>query len=257
MSETTRCAHCDTLCPKAPATGYHTISGLFPIDGGRWCEYNGEICAGCSDALHANGMLPPLLYRVAAGHSRISHLASIGTPGEDRRKAENPPNHGVTIGARCTVREFVTINGGFEAPTRIGDDCYIMAHSHVGHDCVLHNGVTLASRATLGGHTIVHEGANIGLGAITHQRVTIGAWAMVGAGAVVVRDVPPFAVVVGNPARVIKVNRVGMERAGFTQEQVDLVDEVHAAEAYLRSRPNLGALKRHYDAFDRDKGRHK
>lgn len=189
---------------------------------------------------------------VRAAAPRISPLASIGTPGEDPRKP-NPPNHGVAIGDRTTIREFVTVHGGFEAPTRIGSDSYVMAHSYVAHDCVLHDGVTLAARATLGGHTIVHEGANVGLGAITHQRITIGAYAMVGAGAVVIRDVPPFAKVAGVPARVIGVNRVGMERAGFSEREIHAV-EVGLPLALVGKYPRIVAA---YEAFDRDAGRHK
>lgn len=171
----------------------------------------------------------------------VSDLAVLGAPGEDKRKGLAAPNHGVTIGARTVVREFATVHGGFHAPTRIGADCYVMAHSHVGHDCWIGDNVTLSTRVTLGGHTIIHEGANVGLGAITHQHTTIGAYAMVGMGAVVTRDVPPFAMVYGNPARQHGYNVVGMERAGYSAEQIADVC--------------AGKRTPWHDLFDRDAGR--
>ena len=155
-----------------------------------------------------------------SGETFISSQAVVGAPGEDKRRGVNPPNHGVTVGHNAVIREFCTVHGGFLAPTRIGADCYLMAHSHVGHDSVLHESVTLSSGAILGGHTIVHPHANIGLGAITHQHTTIGAGAMVGMGAIVTKDVPPFATVVGNPARRVGWNVVGMQRMGMTEEQI-------------------------------------
>lgn len=154
------------------------------------------------------------------GETHISLHAVVGAPGEDKRKGVDPPNHGVEIGDGAVIREFCTVHGGFLAPTVIGPRCYLMAHSHVGHDCVLHEDVQLSTGAILGGHTIVHRGANIGLGAVTHQYTTIGAYAMIGMGAVVTHDVPPFALVYGSPARQHGWNVVGMKRAGMSEEQI-------------------------------------
>lgn len=154
------------------------------------------------------------------GESHISPLAVVGAPGEDKRKGVNPVNRGVEVYQGAVIREFCTVHGGFLEPTRIGRGCYLMAHSHVGHDCDLGPDATLSTGATLGGHTRVHEGANLGLNATTHQHVTIGAYAMVGAGAVVLDDVPPFETWAGVPARKIGWNTVGMQRAGFSDEEI-------------------------------------
>jgi len=175
--------------------------------------------------------------------ARISSLAVVGAPGEDKRQGIDPPNHGVVVDGGAVIREFVTVHGGFYATTHIGPRCYLMAHSHVGHDSTLMEDVTLSSGAILGGHTIVHPCANIGLGAITHQFTTIGAHAMIGMGAVVTKDVPPFTIWVGNPARCIGVNVVGMQRHGYTPEQIGDI--------------KLGKRTPWHDLFDRDAGRRK
>lgn len=173
--------------------------------------------------------------------ARISSLACVGAPGEDKRRGVDPANHGVVVDGGAVIREFCTVHGGFNASTHIGPRCYLMAHSHVGHDCVLGDEAQVSSGAILGGHTIVHSHANIGLGAITHQHTTIGAYAMVGMGSVVTKDIPPFQTWAGNPARCIGYNRVGMERAGYTPEQI------HAVE--------YGQRTPWHDLFDRDAGR--
>jgi UDP-N-acetylglucosamine acyltransferase len=157
----------------------------------------------------------------------IGPHASIGTPAEFRG-GPHPTGWdgeidgaGVTIGNNNIVREFVTINQGTHESTTMGDDCYILARSHIGHDCVLHHGVTLADAVQLGGHTQVWSWANIGMGAVVHQRLLVGPGAMIGMGSAVRKDVPPFTIAVGNPSRVSGVNRVGLSRRGCTDEMID------------------------------------
>ena len=135
----------------------------------------------------------------------IGPCSVIGTPPQHKDK---PIDYGnVVIGNDVTIRENVSIHAAL-APgnsTVIGDGCYIMSQSHVGHDCVIEEKVMIAI-AKLAGHTRVMRTANIGLNATTHQFTTIGTGAMIGAGAVVVKDVIPYAKVVGNPAKWLGVN---------------------------------------------------
>jgi UDP-N-acetylglucosamine acyltransferase len=157
----------------------------------------------------------------------IGPHASIGTPAE-YRGGPHPTGWdgeidgaGVTIGNSNIIREFVTINQGTHESTAMGDDCYILARSHIGHDCVLHHGVTLADAVQLGGHTQVWSWANIGMGTVVHQRLLVGPGAMIGMGSAVRKDTPPFTIAVGNPSRVTGVNRVGLSRRGCTDEMID------------------------------------
>lgn len=140
-----------------------------------------------------------------------THVA-IGTPGEVRRELPHRQswreNSGglVVIGSRNVIREFVTIQVSPGSVTRIGSDCYIMAKSHIPHDAVIGDMVTLSPGVFMGGHVQISDGATIGLGAVVHQRIKIGSGAMIGMGAVVTRDIPPFAKAYGNPCKVHGVN---------------------------------------------------
>jgi UDP-N-acetylglucosamine acyltransferase len=162
----------------------------------------------------------------------IGPHVTIGTPAE-HRDGPHPvawdgelAGAGVVIGSRNRVREYVSVHQGTGRATRIGDDCYLLARSHAGHDVWLADDVTLACAAQLGGHTHVWPHATVGMGALVHQRARIGPGAMVGMGAAVRGDVPAFAVSVGQPARVTAVNEVGLRRLGCTQPAIEAVRPV-------------------------------
>ncbi|NNF69961.1 MAG: UDP-N-acetylglucosamine acyltransferase [Acidimicrobiia bacterium] len=156
------------------------------------------------------------------------HVA-VGTPAQYRH-GPHPPAHepqgemGIDIGNRNRIREFVTVHQGSVRPTRLHDDIYLMAYAHVPHDAELEDGVTMANATQVGGHTWIGEGANIGLGVDVRQRSAIGPYAMVGMNSAVTRHVPPFAMVVGSPARVKGANRVGMSRSGFDEDTIERMD---------------------------------
>ncbi len=100
----------------------------------------------------------------------------------------------------------VMSNASIKAVTTIGRHCIINAGAIIGHDVTVEDYVHIAPNSAVAGFVTIGEGAHIGLGASVIQRVTIGKWAIIGAGAVVIRDVPDYAVVVGNPAKIIKYN---------------------------------------------------
>lgn len=110
----------------------------------------------------------------------------------------------VTIGSGSVVMAAVVINTG----ASIGMHCIVNSAAVIEHDSVIKDFVHISPNATLAGNVTVNEGAWIGAGATIIQGITIGCWAIVGAGAVVVRDIPDFAVVVGNPAKVIRNNNI-------------------------------------------------
>jgi UDP-N-acetylglucosamine acyltransferase len=93
-----------------------------------------------------------------------------------------------------------------------------MAYSHVPHDALIEDWVTLSNASQVAGHTWIGEGANIGLGVEIRQRLAIGPYAMVGMSSTVTADIPPFAVAIGSPARITGGNRVGLLRRGIADE---------------------------------------
>lgn len=174
-------------------------------------------------------------YTVIVGPCRIGHRnwigphVSIGGPAEYRGGPHpagwdgEPAGHGVTIGDGNTIREFVAVNQGIADRTMVGDGCYLLARSHVAHDCVVEDGVTMTSAVQLGGHCQVWPLANLGLGSVAHQYSVIGPGAMVGMAAAVRGEVPPFTTVAGVLARPIGVNVVGLRRLGCVPSAVDAV----------------------------------
>jgi UDP-N-acetylglucosamine acyltransferase len=136
----------------------------------------------------------------------------------------------VRIGARVQLREGVTVNRAstVDGWTRVGADCMLMANSHVAHDCVLGDRVTLANNVMLAGHVEVGDGTFVGGGAGVHQFVRIGQGVMVAGNASISYDVPPF-VLVAERNEVHGLNLVGIRRSGFPIESVaDLKRCYHA-----------------------------
>ena len=127
--------------------------------------------------------------------------------------------------------------------TQTGDDCLIMAQAHIAHDCVLGNGVIMANGATLAGHVVIDERANIGAYSGVHQFCRIGREAYVGGYSVVVKDALPYALTVGNHARCYGLNKIGMQRRGYSREAVEALH--HAFHLLLSAKLNTSqALER-------------
>jgi UDP-N-acetylglucosamine acyltransferase len=136
----------------------------------------------------------------------------------------------LVIGDRNTIREFCTFNigsAGDQGVTRVGDDNWVMAYSHVAHDCQIDNHTTLSNNTTLGGH--VHLGPWVTVGGLTgiHQFVKVGAHAMLGFASAVSQDIPPFMLVDGNPLAVRGINIVGLRRRSFSAARIGVVKQMH------------------------------
>lgn len=140
--------------------------------------------------------------------------AVLGTAPQDLRYAGQESY--VAIGDRNVFREFVTVNRAYnhQGQTIIGNDNLLMAYSHVAHNCVLGNSIILTNYVGLAGHVTVEDFAVLGGYAGVHQFVRIGRMAMVGGTAKVIKDIPPFATVDGQPARIYEINSIGLKRRG-------------------------------------------
>lgn len=159
-------------------------------------------------------------------YNRLEGFASIGTAAEHHDAFRQPPGF-VSIGNSNIIREFVTINSGTTEHTEVGNNCVLLKGAHVGHDSVLEDQVTLSCGVLVGGHSRVMVRANCGLGSMMHQFSVIGAYAMLGMGAVVTAglSVTPGTIFVGNPAKFLKPNFVGLDRWRITLEQLSQTSE--------------------------------
>jgi len=180
---------------------------------------------------------------VIDGRTRIGEethvfpFVSIGLPPQDLKFAGESTE--TEIGHRNRIREFATIHRGTSGGgglTRTGDNCFLMAQAHVAHDCLLGNNVIMANAATLAGHVIVDDGANIGAYSGVHQFCRVGREAYVGGYSVVVKDALPFALTVGNHAKCYGLNKVGVRRRGYSRETIAALH--HAFHLLLSSKLN-------------------
>jgi UDP-N-acetylglucosamine acyltransferase len=168
---------------------------------------------------HHSILVGPL---VIGNNNHISNSVTIGTIGEDdiyspeehdpRRVRENV----IKIGDRNIFREYMTVHRGLVSSTSIGDDNYFMSRSHISHDSVVENHVKIADNVTMGGFTTLQDGSYLGLGAVLHQFSVIGSGCMLGMNSTVTKPIRPGSVAVGQPARVIKSNEIGLGKLGIS-----------------------------------------
>lgn len=160
-------------------------------------------------------------------NAKIAAGAFIGTAPQDLKyKGERTR---VSVGARTVVRECVTLNRGTEAHgiTEIGSDCLFMAYSHAGHDCIIGNHVIVANGVALAGHVEVGDYAVLGGLAAVHQFARIGTLAMVGGGAMVPLDIPPYCMAAGDRAKLTGLNLLGLRRKGLNASQVASIKKLY------------------------------
>jgi UDP-N-acetylglucosamine acyltransferase len=170
-----------------------------------------------------------------AGHttvgpgSTIYPFASLGTPPQSVHYRGGPTK--LTVGARCQIREGVTLNTGTEAGggiTSVGDECFLMTGSHVGHDCHVANNVTFANNAVLGGHCEVGAYTFLGGHCAAHQYTRIGESVMIAGYTALSDDVIPFGFVLHPIGRLVGLNIVGMRRRGIAKDAIRAVQKAYA-----------------------------
>jgi UDP-N-acetylglucosamine acyltransferase len=153
--------------------------------------------------------------------NRIFQFASVGAEPQDLKYAGEDTQ--LVIGDENLIREFTTLHKGTTGGggvTRIGNKNLFMAYSHVAHDCVVGNGCVVANSAALAGHVEVGDFVVLGGLAGVHQFTRIGSHAFIAAGAVVVMDVPPYCMAQGDRAELAGLNKVGLARHGYSEEQI-------------------------------------
>ena len=197
------------------------------VDIGPYCVVGEHVTIGARAKLLAHVVVTG---RTTIGDETVIHpFASIGAPSQDRKAEEGEVAY-TTIGARTVIREYVSIHRGTAEAggrTTVGDDCLILAYSHVAHNCRVGNNVTMSNLAQLAGHVVVEDHALIGAMAGIHQFVRIGRYSFVGGYSKLGRDLPPYFLCDGNPPEVYGLNAVGLRRAGFSREALTELKEAY------------------------------
>lgn len=158
----------------------------------------------------------------------IFQFATVGSVPQDLKyKGENSQ---LVIGNHNTIREFVSINPGTTGGglvTRLGDHNLLMMYCHIAHDCILGNDNIVANGATLGGHVLIEDYVIVGGLVGIHQFVKIGTGAILGAGSMVSKDVPPYCNATGDRAKLRGLNLEGLKRRGFSRERIDALKRAY------------------------------
>jgi UDP-N-acetylglucosamine acyltransferase len=227
---------------------------------GPYCVIGEHVELGADCRLHSHVVID--------GHTKLGRaneifpFASIGLKTQDLKW-----KGGVTrteIGDHNCFREGVTIHSATDdgGITRVGSHNNLLAYTHVAHDCILGDHAIMSNNATLGGHVIVEDHVVMGGFSAVHQFCHIGKFAMIGGCSKVVQDIPPFMIGDGSPAETRTINKIGLERNGFSEEaQIALrqaykllfregLTIMHAVERMEKELPPLPEIQ-HLIAFAR------
>jgi UDP-N-acetylglucosamine acyltransferase len=153
--------------------------------------------------------------------NHIFQFASIGDDPQDKKYSGEPTR--LVIGNRNTIREYCTINRGTvqdQSVTRVGDDNWLMAYTHIAHDCVVGNHTIFANNASIAGHVMVDDYAILGGFTAVHQFCRLGTSSFCALFSAVTKDVPAWVTVSGQPAEPRSINTEGLKRRGFTETDI-------------------------------------
>jgi UDP-N-acetylglucosamine acyltransferase len=155
-------------------------------------------------------------------------FATVGTIPQDLKYRGEPSE--LIIGDNNTIREFASLNPGTVGGgmiTRVGSQNLLMMYCHIAHDCIVGNRNVIANGATLGGHVVIEDNVIVGGLVGIHQFVRIGSGAILGAGSMVSKDVPPFCNATGDRAKLHGLNVEGMKRRGFENAKIEAIRKAY------------------------------
>jgi len=177
----------------------------------------------------------------------IYQFATVGSRPQDLKYRGEASE--LIIGNHNTIREYVSLNPGTAGGgmvTRVGDHNLLMMHCHIAHDCLIGNHNIIANGATLGGHVVVEDYVIVGGLVGIHQFARIGSGAILGAGSMVSKDVPPFCNATGDRARLRGLNLEGLKRRGFTTAAIDALKKAYRIifQSKLKTKDALDKVRR-------------
>lgn len=199
------------LAPNVKVDPFSVIHQNVEIGEGTWIGSNVTIMEGA---------------RIGKNCRIFPGAVIAGIPQDLKYEGENTF---VEIGNNTTIREFVTINRGSKDrwTTRVGDNCLIMAYSHVAHDCIIGNNCIMSNNAQMAGHVEMGDYAILAGMCAIHQFVKIGQHAFVAGGSLVSKDVPPFIKAGRTPLSYAGVNSVGLKRRGFSLDRINHILDIY------------------------------
>lgn len=193
---------------------------------GPFCYVGAEVVLG--DGVELSNHVSVTGATTIGSGTRVLAQSALGGPPQDSKHQGGRTT--LTIGRNCRIHEAVTMHVGSDTgrgATNVGDNGFFLAYSHVAHDCIVGDSVTLTNGATLGGHCEVGDNVIIGGLTAVHQFVRIGRRAFVGGCSAVVGDVIPYGMAVGNRAKLRGFNVVGLKRSGMTRSDLLTLREAY------------------------------
>lgn len=181
----------------------------------------------------------------------IFQFATVGSVPQDLKYRGEDSQ--LIIGNRNTIREFSSLNPGTQGGgmvTRVGDQNLLMMYCHIAHDCVLGNHNIIANGATLGGHVMIEDYVIVGGLVGIHQFVKVGTGAILGAGSMVSKDIPPYCNATGDRAELRGLNMEGLKRRGLGKAQMEALKKAYRIifQSGLRTKEALARVKREVPA---------
>jgi UDP-N-acetylglucosamine acyltransferase len=195
------------------------------VEVGPYCLLGAGVKIGKESKIYSHAVIQG---RTTLGEgNEVFPFATIGSIPQDLKYKGEPSE--LLIGNRNTIREYVSLNPGTAGGgmvTRVGDRNLLMMYCHIAHDCIIGNHNVIANGATLGGHVVIEDFVIVGGLVGIHQFVKIGTGAILGAGSMVSKDVPPYCNATGDRARLRGLNVEGLKRRGF---QKSVIEAIHKA----------------------------
>jgi len=182
---------------------------------------------------------------VIGSNNTIHSFCSVGDDPQDKKYNEDGQESRLEIGDGNTIREYCSINRGTAlggGVTKVGSDNWIMGYCHIAHDCFIGSHCIMANNSTLAGHVEINDYAILGGFTGVHQFCRLGESSFSAISTIIVKDIPPFVMVSGNTARARGINKVGMKRRGFGQEDIEAVKKSYRI-MYRRSLTTSNALE--------------
>jgi len=216
------------------------------VEVGAYSVIGAGVKIGKGTKIHSHVVLQG---RTTLGAENVIYpFATVGSAPQDLKYKGEPSE--LIIGNRNTIREYVSLNpgtGGGGMVTRVGDHNLLMMYCHIAHDCIVGSRNVIANGATLGGHVVIEDFVIVGGLVGIHQFVRIGNGAILGAGSMVSKDVPPYCNATGDRAKLHGLNVEGLKRRGFEKSVIDAIRKAYRIAFKSKLKTEVALAKIHQD----------